>query len=387
MRPFLFLGTRAEDDVADQEYDAVLAGTGLRAEELVRVRVEAGPLPVVDLDAWSGIILGGGPFNVSDADDAKSPVQRRAEAELGDLAERVVAADFPFLGACYGIGVLGTLAGGVVDRTYTEPIGALPVTLTSEGRADPLFAAMPPVFHAYLGHKEAVSTLPEGAVLLASTDTCPVHAFRLGRNVYATQFHPELDAIAICDRIDAYSAHGYYEPHVSPDFIEVGDTGIKARRRRKTISGLGTAVGNCVPFYFAPRSPMLYRLWDRGRGVDQASIVYLTTTVEALVESGHEWVVSDRNAVLDLARFTTDAADLDDHIDWPLMRGAMWNDTPSEPDRKERRMAECLVLESVPWQRIMSVGCQNDAVAQRVRGILGAARHQPLVNVRAGWYF
>lgn len=213
MRPFLFLGTRAEDDVAQQEYDAVLAGTGLRAEELVRVRVEAGPLPVVDLDAWSGIILGGGPFNVSDAEDAKSPVQRRAEAELGDLAERVVAADFPFLGACYGIGVLGTLAGGVVDRTYTEPIGALPVTLTAEGREDQLFAAMPPVFHAYLGHKEAVSTLPEGAVLLASTDTCPVHAFRLGRNVYATQFHPELDAIAICDRIDAYSAHGYYEPH------------------------------------------------------------------------------------------------------------------------------------------------------------------------------
>ena len=55
--------------------------------------------------------------------------------------------------------------------------------------------------------------LPPGAVLLASTDTCPVHAFRIGRHVYATQFHPELDAVAICDRIDAYSAHGYYEPH------------------------------------------------------------------------------------------------------------------------------------------------------------------------------
>ena len=43
-------------------------------------------------------------------------------------------------------------------------------------------------------------------MLLASTDTCPVQAFRIGRNVYATQFHPELDAVAICDRIDAYSA-------------------------------------------------------------------------------------------------------------------------------------------------------------------------------------
>ena len=213
MRPFLFLGTRAEDDVAQQEYDAVLAGTGLHPGELARIRLEAGPLGEIDLHDWSGIILGGGPFNKSDPDEFKSPVQHRVEAELHDLAERVVATDTPFLGACYGIGVLGTRAGGVVDRTYGEPIGALPVRLSAEGLEDPLFGELPEVFNAYLGHKEAVSRLPEGGVLLASTDTCPVHAFRLGRNVYATQFHPELDAVALCDRVDAYSAHGYYQPH------------------------------------------------------------------------------------------------------------------------------------------------------------------------------
>jgi GMP synthase (glutamine-hydrolysing) len=213
MRPFLFLGTRAEDDVAQQEYDAVLAGCGLRADELVRVRLEQGPLGPVDLADWSGIVLGGGPFNASDPEEAKSEAQRRAEADLRGLAQQVVAADFPFLGACYGIGVLGGLGGGVVDRTYGEPIGALPVRLTDEGRTDPLFGVLPAEFAAYLGHKEAVSRLPDGAVLLASTSTCPVHAFRLGRHVYATQFHPELDAVAICDRIDAYSAHGYYQPH------------------------------------------------------------------------------------------------------------------------------------------------------------------------------
>ena len=213
MRPFLFLGTRAEDDVAQQEYDAVLAGCGLRADELVRVRLEQGPLGPVDLADWSGIVLGGGPFNASDPEEAKSEAQRSAEADLRRLARQVVAADFPFLGACYGIGVLGGLGGGVVDRTYGEPIGARPVRLTDAGRADPLFGVLPAEFAAYLGHKEAVSRLPDGAVLLASTSTCPVHAFRLGRNVYATQFHPELDAVAICDRIDAYSAHGYYEPH------------------------------------------------------------------------------------------------------------------------------------------------------------------------------
>jgi len=213
VRPFLFLGTRAEDAVAQQECDAVLAGTGLKPDELVRVRLEQGPLGEVELDDWSGIILGGGPFNMSDPDEDKSLVQHRVEAELHDLAERVVAADVPFLGACYGIGVLGTRRGGLVDQTYAEPIGALPVRLTAAGLQDPLFGELPDVFDAYLGHKEAVSRLPEGAVLLASTDTCPVHAFRLGRNVYATQFHPELDATALCDRVDAYSSHGYYAPH------------------------------------------------------------------------------------------------------------------------------------------------------------------------------
>ena len=217
MRPFLFLGIRAEDDVARQEYEAVRTEAGLEPDQLVRVRLEAEPLGPVDLADWSGIILGGGPFNVSDPEDAKSTAQRRAEAELRQLAEQVVEADCPFLGACYGIGVLGSLRGGVVDRTYGEPIGALPITLTDDGATDPLFGVLPPTFHAFLGHKEAVRQLPAGATLLASSATCPVHAFRVGANVYATQFHPELDADAICDRIDAYASHGYFEAHEQDD--------------------------------------------------------------------------------------------------------------------------------------------------------------------------
>ena len=125
--------------------------SGLDEGELHRHRLEATPLPAIDLADWSGIVLGGGPFNVSDPDDAKSPVQLRVEAELRDLAARVVAADFPFLGACYGTGTLGTLDGGVVDRRYGEPIGPTPVALTDDGIADPLFGVLPREFVAFLG--------------------------------------------------------------------------------------------------------------------------------------------------------------------------------------------------------------------------------------------
>lgn len=226
MKPFLFLGTRAEDDVADEEYDAVLRFAGLAERDVRRVRLEAGPLGPVDLDDWSGIVLGGGPFNVSDPPALKSAAQRRAEAELRDLATRVVAADFPFFGACYGIGTLSTLAGGVVDRTYAEPIGPMTIRLTAAGRADPLLGALPGTFEAFLGHKEAVTRLPDGAVLLASSATCPVQAFRLGAHVYATQFHPELDVPGLLRRIEVYRHHGYFDPAQLAQVLARAGTGV-----------------------------------------------------------------------------------------------------------------------------------------------------------------
>ena len=216
MRPFLFLGTRAEDRAADGEYDAVLRFSGLEESECRRVRLERDSLAdgrgEVDLDDWSGVILGGGPFNVSDPEELKSPAQRRAEAELRALALQVIETDTAFLGCCYGIGTLGGLLGGLVDRTYGEPIGALPITLTEAGREDPLLGVLPETFDAFLGHKEAVHTLPRGAVLLASSATCPVQAFRLGSRVYATQFHPELDNDGLVTRIEVYRHYGYFEP-------------------------------------------------------------------------------------------------------------------------------------------------------------------------------
>lgn len=212
MRPFLFLGTRAEDDAADGEYDAVRRYAGLTVDQLRRRRLEREPLGEVELADWSGIILGGGPFNVSDPEASKSPTQHRVEAELRALAVRVIDADYPFLGACYGIGTLGVLGGGVVDRTYTEPVGCTHITLTPAGAEDPLFGVLPASFDAFLGHKEAVSRLPDGAVLLASSAACPVQGFRLGRHVYATQFHPELDVEGLCTRVDVYQHHGYFDP-------------------------------------------------------------------------------------------------------------------------------------------------------------------------------
>lgn len=212
MRPFLLLATRADDAAADGELEAVRRFGGLADDEIVRIRLEAGPMPGLDLDDWSGIIVGGSPFNASDPPDEKSPVQQRVEAELRDLLDDVVARDMPFLGACYGVGTLGVHQGGVIDRTFGEPVGAVPVTLTEAGRADPLFADLSDTFDAFVGHKEAVRVPPAGAVVLASSPACPVQAFRMKQNLYATQFHPELDVPGIVARVEIYRHAGYFPP-------------------------------------------------------------------------------------------------------------------------------------------------------------------------------
>ena len=212
MKPFLLLAIRADDAAADNEYESFLACAGLHERDLRRHRLEQRPLGSVELRDWSGIFLGGGPFNASDPEGSKSPVQRRVEADLRELFDKVVSADFPFLGACYAIGTLGGHQGAVVDRRYAEPIGAAPVTLTREGRRDPLLAGLPATFDAFVGHKEAISSLPDHAVLLASSPSCPVQAFRVGSAVYATQFHPELDAAGLCTRIEVYKYAGYFDP-------------------------------------------------------------------------------------------------------------------------------------------------------------------------------
>lgn len=221
MRPFLLLGTRAEPAAAEDEYAAFLRFSGLAETGLHRIELQRRPLGRVDLGAWSGIMLGGGPFNASDPLAAKSATQQRVERELAALLDDVVARDFPFLGACYGIGTLGVHQGAVVDGTHAEPVGRVTVTLTAAGRADPLLSVLPAVFDAFGGHKEAVTKLPAHAVNLAFSALCPVQAFRVRNNVYATQFHPELDVEGICTRIEVYKHAGYFAPSEAESLKEL----------------------------------------------------------------------------------------------------------------------------------------------------------------------
>lgn len=241
MKPFLLLASREDDAAADSEVAAFRRCGGLPADGLRRIRMEAGPLPAIDLDDFSGVIVGGSPFTSSDPEEEKSDVQVRVEKEIAGLLDEIVERDFPYLGACYGVGTLGVHQGAVVDTTYGEPISAVPVTLTDAGRADPLLAGMPTTFDAYVGHKEACTRLPESAVLLASSPSCPVQMFRVRTNLYATQFHPELDVHGLVERIELYQDSGYFP---------VGEAGtVIAEVRRTAVTHPGRVMRNFVLRY------------------------------------------------------------------------------------------------------------------------------------------
>lgn len=155
---------------------------------------------------------------------------------------------------------------------------------------------------------------------------------------------------------------------------EAGNVSIKARRRERPVSaGPGGVVSDYVPFYFKSRSPMLYSI-HRGNVPtftgDEYDLVYLVTTVETLIEHGLRPVFTDRNAALTFCKHSDLLPDLDALVDWDVMEATMWNNTPDDPDRMERRMAECLVHDLVPWKALTQIVVYDETRAERVRTAL-----------------
>ena len=212
MKPFLLLQTRPENEASDNEYEGMLLASGLMPQQLRRIRVEEGPLPPLYLEQYSGIILGGGPYNVSVPEHEKSNDQKRVERELFTLLDTLVERDYPFFGCCYGIDVLGKHQGGVISDRYAESLRYVDITVTEEGQKDPIMSGMPSTFEAIVGHKEACEELPSSATLLATGADCPVQMFRVKNNLYATQFHPELDMDGLKVRVAVYKHAGYFPP-------------------------------------------------------------------------------------------------------------------------------------------------------------------------------
>lgn len=174
-------------------------------------------------------------------------------------------------------------------------------------------------------------------------------------------------------------------------YQKIGYQHIKDRRLRRSIPlPPGGVLGDYVPFYFAPRSPMLYTI-DRGNVLDyaegQTPIVHLVACINFVMQNKLDCLFSDRHAELAHAEFSSDLAKINSIVDFDLMKQTYWNDTKDYPDRKEKRQAEFLVYHFFPWQGIQMIGVINQIISDNVSIILEQSNHKPDVAVRRDWYY
>lgn len=142
-------------------------------------------------------------------------------------------------------------------------------------------------------------------------------------------------------------------------------------------------VGEFVPFYFCPRSPMLFTInqGNTGRPAGcQATIIHLVSNVDIAAGLGQSWAISDGNAG---ARYTGFESNLDalDRLDWPAIRSRSWQGKTHE------KSAEFLVADFFPWHCIQRIGCHNSTVARQVGGLIQNHGYQPSVDVEPTWYY
>jgi hypothetical protein len=166
---------------------------------------------------------------------------------------------------------------------------------------------------------------------------------------------------------------------------------IQDRRARKQVPcGAGGVLHDYVPFYFAPRSPMLYTI-HRGNVQKyqggQTPIIHLVTAIEDIANSNLAFVYTDGHAIMDYSDFYDDLYSLVHVIDWKLMKSNYWSDTRDDPNRKCRRQAEFLVHQFFPWTLIKEIGVINSNIQTKVEKILQNQKHQPSVKIYSQWYY
>jgi len=194
IKPILFLQFRTDQSL-EHEQKAVLQHRHVPDEEIEFVNI-LDPDGVVpgpeDLEKYRAVISGGSvQFDISKLDGYEFKHQVFAAQPL---FKAIVERDFPCLAICFGHQLIVELMGGKVEADPQQAeTGTLKIFLTPIGKKAPIYRGIPESFHAVLGHKDSVTKLPEGFVVLATSDKCQVESYQIKNNIFTTQYHPELN--------------------------------------------------------------------------------------------------------------------------------------------------------------------------------------------------
>ncbi|WP_316190478.1 MULTISPECIES: DUF4433 domain-containing protein [unclassified Bradyrhizobium] len=171
----------------------------------------------------------------------------------------------------------------------------------------------------------------------------------------------------------------------------IGMSKIKARRLNELSLSChpDLRVGHCTPFYFCPRSVMLYLIHRRNDELaykgGQDPIVHLEADLHATIawanENGRRWAFTLSNAGAYYFEDRCDLANLGD-VNWDAVEARQW-----AGGRKEGKQAEFLIEKSFPWHLVERIGVSSKAFVQSASHAMQGACHRPQIEIRADWYY
>jgi len=212
---------------------------------------------------------------------------------------------------------------------------------------------------------------------------------------------PKVYHIVHVDRLTSIAADGFlWADAVIVQRQNVGTTigmnNIKQRRLTLEITCCpGLHVGECVPFYFCPRSVMLYLL-HLGNHADltyrggQAPILHLEADLHATVAwaqaNGKRWAFTLSNAGASYFEARRNLGQLNE-VNWDAVEARKWSGLGISSTVKEGKQAELLVEERFPWSLIERIGVYSQLVGQQVLQLTHGMTHRPRVEIRSDWYY
>ena len=209
---------------------------------------------------------------------------------------------------------------------------------------------------------------------------------------------PKIYHITHIDNLTSIVAAGCIESdrkryRVGQTQTAIGMTEIKRRRLFELDVSChpGTKVGDYVPFYFCPRSIMLFIIYrdnhpDITYHGGQGPILHLQADMETVMNWADEqhvrWAFSDRNAGTRFTDFYNSRNDLD-KINWNAVRTTDFRDVLIQ----EGKQAEFLIHDTFPWQLVEKIGVVNKSMLNQVKTILQSTTHKPVVTIERSWYY
>lgn len=160
------------------------------------------------------------------------------------------------------------------------------------------------------------------------------------------------------------------------------------RECTKILFSPGGTLHDYVPFYFAPRSPMLYAIHMNNVKTysgNESRIVYLCTNVQQVLDNSYKYVFTDGHAVMEYTQQYNDITDLMGAIDWEIMKATYWNGVP---DGTRRRQAEFLIYNVFYIQHLTEIAVKDSFMQKAVKNVLNDTGYSSIkVYVRPNWYF